>query len=62
VLIAHSPGDELIPYAHGKRLYASARDPKVFLELSGGHNQGFVFAREEWVRVVQGFLERHAGK
>ncbi len=59
LLIAHSPGDEIVPYAHGRRLYAAAREPKVFLELSGGHNEGFVFAREEWIKAVQAFLERY---
>jgi hypothetical protein len=29
--------------------------PKQFLELQGGHNDGFVFMREEWVRAVGGF-------
>jgi hypothetical protein len=30
--------------------------------MSGGHNEGFVFAREDWVKAVQGFLERRAEK
>jgi fermentation-respiration switch protein FrsA (DUF1100 family) len=59
LLVAHSPGDELIPYSHGERLYAAARDPKTFLQLSGGHNEGFVFAREDWVKAVQAFWQRH---
>ncbi len=62
VLIAHSSGDEIIPFAHGKRLYAAVREPKAFLELRGGHNEGFVFAREEWVAVVREFLERQQGR
>ncbi len=62
VLIAHSPADEIIPYAHGKRLYAVAHQPKAFLEMSGGHNEGFVFAREEWVKAVQEFMGRHSLK
>ena len=62
VLIAHSPNDDIIPYAHGKRLYAVAKEPKVFLELGGGHNDGFVFARAEWVKALQAFLERYPGK
>ncbi len=56
VLIAHSPGDEIIPYAHGRRLFDATREPKTFLELSGGHNEGFVFARPDWVEVVRGVL------
>jgi len=58
VLIAHSRDDEIIPYAHGKRLYAIAKQPKVFLDLDGGHNEGFVFAREDWAKAVQAFLAK----
>jgi uncharacterized protein len=60
VLIAHSPGDEIIPYTHGKKLFDVAREPKTFLELRGGHNDGFVFARPEWVEAVRAFLGKHA--
>jgi uncharacterized protein len=40
VLIAHSPNDEMIPYEHGRRLFAAARAPKTFVELTGDHNSG----------------------
>ncbi len=56
IFIAHSPQDEIIPYAHGRRLFEAAREPKTFLEMRGGHNEGFVFAREEWVKAVAVFL------
>jgi len=56
VFIAHSPQDEIIPYAHGRRLFDAAREPKTFLEMRGGHNEGFVFAREEWVKALAAFL------
>jgi fermentation-respiration switch protein FrsA (DUF1100 family) len=62
VMIAHSPEDEIIPYAQGRRLYAVAKEPKAFLELAGGHNEGFVFVRVEWMKVVQEFMERSARK
>ena len=58
VLIAHSKGDDIIPFSHGRALFDAAREPKQFLELRGGHNDGFIFAREEWVREVGAFLER----
>jgi uncharacterized protein len=61
LLIAHSPGDDIIPYAHGRRLYAAASEPKVFLELAGGHNEGFVFTREAWVKTLIAFLELYPG-
>jgi hypothetical protein len=57
VLIAHSRNDEIVPFTHGERLYAAATGPKRFLELSGGHNSGFVFTREEWVQALADFLE-----
>lgn len=60
VLVAHSRDDEIVPFAHGEALFAAASEPKQFLELRGGHNAGFVFAREDWVRAVEAFLQRHA--
>jgi len=42
VLVAHSPEDEIIPYRFGRELFEAAKEPKAFLELSGGHNDGFL--------------------
>ena len=58
VLIVHSPRDDIIPYAHGRKLFEAAREPKEFLEIEGGHNDGFVFARAEWVKALGAFLDR----
>jgi uncharacterized protein len=60
VFIAHSVQDDVVPYAHGKRLFEAASEPKAFLEMQGGHNDGFVFARAEWVAQLAAFLDRHA--
>lgn len=38
VLVIHSPEDELVPYAQGRRLFELARPPKRLLEIGGGHN------------------------
>jgi len=59
VLVAHSRDDDIIPYSHGRSLFDAARQPKEFLELSGGHNTGFVFASEEWIRTLATFLDVH---
>jgi len=61
LLIAHSREDDIIPYAHGRRLFDAAGEPRQFLEMKGGHNEGFLFARKEWVAQVEAFLERAAG-
>ena len=58
VLIAHSPEDEIIPFEHGRALFAAANPPKLFLELAGGHNDGFIFMRESWVKVLGDFLDK----
>ena len=59
VFIAHSPDDEIIPFQHGRELYAAAKSPKQFLELSGGHNEGFIFVRESWVQALGEFLNKY---
>lgn len=58
VLIAHSRDDDIIPFSHGQALFGAANEPKQFLELRGGHNDGFIFVREEWVLELGAFLKR----
>lgn len=58
VFIAHSRDDDIVPYAHGKRLYETANEPRTFLEMRGGHNDGFIFVRPEWVAELGAFLDR----
>ena len=57
VLIAHSREDDIIPFSHGKALYDAAPEPRQFLEMRGGHNDGFIFMRQEWVAQLAAFLE-----
>jgi uncharacterized protein len=58
VLVAHSAQDEIVPVSHGRALYDAAPEPKAFLELTGGHNDGFLFRRREWVDAAARFLEQ----
>jgi len=60
VFIAHSRDDDIVPYAHGRKLFDAASEPKAFLEMRGGHNDGFVFMRQEWVAELGAFLDRYA--
>jgi pimeloyl-ACP methyl ester carboxylesterase len=60
VFIAHSRDDDVIPYSHGRKLYELAGEPKVFVEMRGGHNEGFVFSRPEWGAQLAAFLDRPA--
>ena len=59
LLVAHSPRDEIVPVSHGRRLYQAAGVPKQWLELAGGHNDGFIFMRAEWVHQLGDFLHHH---
>jgi fermentation-respiration switch protein FrsA (DUF1100 family) len=38
VLVTHSPDDEIIPFGMGQVLFDEAREPKQFVQISGGHN------------------------
>ena len=59
VFIAHSRDDDVIPFSHGKKLFEEAAEPKAFLEMRGGHNDGFIFARPEWGAQLAAFLGKH---
>ena len=59
VFIAHSPGDEIIPFRHGRELFEAAQGPRRLLELHGGHNEGFIFVREPWIQALGEFLQAH---
>lgn len=56
VLVVHSPEDELVPIAHGRKLYDALPGPKRFLETGGGHNDGGFLQRAEWRHAVRRFL------
>jgi hypothetical protein len=59
VLVAHSRQDDIVPFRHGERLYAAVKGPKSFLELAGGHNDGFLFMRDTWREALGHFLAQH---
>ncbi len=56
VLVVHSPDDEIIPYAMGRRIYDAAPGFKRFLDIAGSHNTGFIESAEGYTRGVRSFL------
>lgn len=38
VFVLHGRDDRVVPFAHGKRLFEAAREPKELCEFRGGHN------------------------
>lgn len=56
VLIVHGDRDSVIPFAHGERLFALAREPKAFERMAGGDHNSLV--RDGLYDKVMAFLTR----
>jgi fermentation-respiration switch protein FrsA (DUF1100 family) len=57
VLIMHSRTDELIGFSHCEKNLAAARDPKLFWELNGSHNDA-LSDTARFVAGIEKFLQR----
>ena len=57
VLIIHSKNDEIVPFEFGLRLYKEAKEPKKFIEISGGHNDGFMRSERIYRQGLHDWLE-----
>ena len=56
IMIVHSRDDEIIPFEQGERLFEKANEPKVFLEITGGHNTAIFESYDEYVEEINKFL------
>ncbi len=56
VLVIHSRDDEIIPFDQGQMLFNLAHEPKSFLELRGGHNEGFLLSGQHYIDGLNAFL------
>ncbi len=61
VLVAHGREDEMIPFAHGQKIFAAAPDPKIFAELTGGHNDGEDLTEADYRQALDEFTIRCLG-
>jgi len=57
VLVAHSRDDEIIPYEEGREIFEAAPEPKQFLEMQGGHNDGFLVSGESYIEGLRLFID-----
>jgi fermentation-respiration switch protein FrsA (DUF1100 family) len=55
-LFLHASGDEVIPLAHGRRLFDAAPEPKTFVELSGGHGDAFDLDSARYFGSIERFI------
>ncbi len=56
VLVMHSRDDGLIRFQHSERNFTAAREPKLFCELQGGHNDPLA-DQEAFVAGIEKFLQ-----
>jgi fermentation-respiration switch protein FrsA (DUF1100 family) len=61
VLSIHSPDDEIVPYKLGRRLYEAIASEKAFVEIHGGHNDGFLDSCDIYRPALDAFLTKHFG-
>jgi fermentation-respiration switch protein FrsA (DUF1100 family) len=56
-LFIHSPEDQVVPFWIGEKLFLAAREPKEFLTIYGGHNDGSITsepsAAGEFIRILK---------
>ena len=58
-MVAHSKNDEIIPYEEGREIFAAAAEPKQFLEMSGGHNNGFIVSGTAYIKGLESFINKN---
>ncbi len=59
VLVVHSRDDEIVPVAHGRRVFRNARQPRHWVEIQGAHNDAFLASRERYTDALRDFLDRY---
>lgn len=61
-LFIHSPDDEVIPFAQGRKLYEqSASTPKEFLAIKGSHNTGYLVSERIYTDGIERFMTKQFG-
>ena len=56
VLVLHSPQDEIVPFAQARRNFEALQSPKRFVELKGGHDDGFLDSGRAYSDAIRDFL------
>ncbi|MEZ0333484.1 MAG: alpha/beta hydrolase [Gemmatimonadales bacterium] len=61
-LFLHAERDEVIPIAHGRRLFEAAPPPKRFVVLAGGHGDAFDLDSTAYYGAIRVFLTELSGR
>jgi len=58
LLVIHGDRDEVVPYEHGKRVFAAAPAPKDFYPITGaGHNNTYIVGGDAYFQRLRSFIE-----
>ncbi len=60
VLLIHSRQDEVIPFSHSETLLEAYQGEKSLLEISGHHNDGFLYSGQVYTSGLRHFLEANS--
>ncbi len=58
LLVVHSKNDEIIPYTEGRLVFEAAPADKQFLDIRGGHNDGFIVTGQAYTDGLSRFIDR----
>jgi len=61
VLVLHSPDDEIMPFQLGEKVFRSANEPKRFVRMQGGHNNGFLQSQPRYEQAFDSWLKAISG-
>jgi len=56
LLVIHSADDDIVPYKFGKQLFEKANKPKLFMDIVGGHNEGFLISGNKYSDGIDHFI------
>jgi fermentation-respiration switch protein FrsA (DUF1100 family) len=59
LLFLHSPEDDIVPIAEGRRLYDAATSPKRFVEVRGGHIYANDVDKAVFYGAIRAFLDEY---
>lgn len=56
ILVTHSIDDDIIPFKMGQILFDEAKEPKEFVQLSGGHNERGYLRDPAYMKAMTGII------
>lgn len=59
ILFSHSKTDEIVPFEFGVQLFEQAQEPKMFMQLEGGHNDGFIVSGHSYINGIKDFINTY---